>query len=77
MKTKSQARKRLEELRKELRAERISYGELAELQSLKEYIEDGDIELLEAAGVPELNKKKGKCGICGKPTDGISCCIPL
>ena len=47
-------RARLEELRTELRAERISYGELAELQSLAAYIEPGDVELLEAAGVPEF-----------------------
>jgi hypothetical protein len=46
-------KKRLEYLRQELRAERISYGELAELQSLAEHIEEGDVELLEAAGVPE------------------------
>jgi hypothetical protein len=45
---------RLEYLRGELQAERISYGELAELQSLVEYIEPGDVELLEAAGVPEF-----------------------
>lgn len=45
---------RLEYLRQELRAERISYGELAELQSLREHIEPGDVELLEAAGVPEF-----------------------
>jgi hypothetical protein len=44
---------RLEHLRQELRAERISYHELAELQSLAEHIEPGDVELLEAAGVPE------------------------
>jgi hypothetical protein len=44
---------RLEELRAELRAECISYGELAELQGLADYIKDGDVELLEAAGVPE------------------------
>lgn len=44
---------RLEYLRGELRAARISYGELAELQSLAEHIEPGDVELLEAAGVPE------------------------
>jgi hypothetical protein len=48
------AQKRLEELRKELRAERISYGELAELESLKEYIDDDDIELRQAAGIPEF-----------------------
>ena len=46
-------KERLEYLRGELRAERISYAELAELQSLAEYIEPGDVELLEAAGVPE------------------------
>lgn len=44
---------RLEYLRGEIRAERISYGEIAELQSLAEYIEPGDTELLEWAGVPE------------------------
>lgn len=48
-----EARDRLEVLRRELRAERISYGELAELQSLARYIAPGDVELLEAAGVPE------------------------
>ncbi len=47
-------KKRLEYLRGELRAERISYGELAELQSLADHIEPGDVELLEAAGVPEF-----------------------
>tara|TARA_Y100000310_G_scaffold345581_1_gene466887 strand:- start:2089 stop:2265 length:177 start_codon:yes stop_codon:yes gene_type:complete len=44
---------RLEYLRKELRAGRMSYGELAELQSLADHIEDDDVELLEAAGVKE------------------------
>jgi hypothetical protein len=47
------ARARLEYLRAELRAERVSYGELHELQNLTEYIEPGDVELLEPAGVPE------------------------
>jgi hypothetical protein len=47
------ARERLEVLRAALRAEDISWGELAELQSLTAYIEPGDVELLEAAGVPE------------------------
>lgn len=49
---------RLEYLRGELRAECISYGELAELQELAEYIDDGDIELLEAAGVPEFPEEE-------------------
>jgi hypothetical protein len=44
---------RLEELRAALRAENISYGELAELANLAEYIDADDVELLEAAGVPE------------------------
>lgn len=47
------AKRRLEYLRGELRAERMSYGEVAELQGLADYIEPGDVELLEAAGVPE------------------------
>jgi hypothetical protein len=50
----SKIKQRLEYLRGELQAERISYGELAELQSLAEHIEPGDVELLEAAGVPEF-----------------------
>lgn len=47
------AARRLEQLRTELRAERISYGELAELFKLHEYIADDDVELREAAGMPE------------------------
>ena len=44
---------RLEYLRGEIQAERVSYGELAELQGLVEYIAPDDVELLEWAGVPE------------------------
>lgn len=47
---------RLEYLRGELRAGRISYGEIAELQSLAKHIDAGDTELLEAAGVPENSR---------------------
>jgi len=46
-------KERLEYLRGECRAQRISYGEIAELQSLAQYIDAGDVELLELAGVPE------------------------
>ena len=46
-------KQRLEYLRGELRAERMSYGELAELQSLIPHIEPDDVELLQAAGVEE------------------------
>lgn len=48
-----EARQRLEYLRRELRAERISMGELLELQTLVPYIDSSDVELLEAAGVCE------------------------
>lgn len=46
---------RLAFLKKELEAERISYGELAELRALVEAhrTDIEDIRLLEAAGVPE------------------------
>ena len=44
---------RLEYLRKEIQEERISYGEIAELQSLAEHIEPRDVELLEWANVEE------------------------
>jgi hypothetical protein len=47
-------KQRLEYLRGELRAECISWGELAELQDLAPHIEPGDVELLEAAGVPQF-----------------------
>lgn len=49
-------RRRLEHLRVELREERISYGELAELQGYGEqgFILPGDVELREAAGLPEF-----------------------
>ena len=53
-----EVKERLEYLRKELREERISYGELAELQSLVEHIDSNDVELLQAAGVPEEEYNK-------------------
>lgn len=52
------AKSRLEYLRGELRAERISYGELSELQDLVPYIAPDDVELLFAAGVPEFPEEK-------------------
>jgi len=44
---------RLEYLRGEIRAERLSYGEISELHSLVPFIDKNDVELLEWAGVPE------------------------
>lgn len=46
-------KERLEYLRGEIQAERISYMEIVELQSLVEYIEPGDVLLLEWAGKEE------------------------
>ena len=58
---------RLEYLRGELRAERMSYGDLVELADLAEHIDPGDVELLEPAGVPEY--PQDGCADCaaGRP----------
>jgi len=58
--TKAQAKRRLEYLRGELRAERISWDGLSELQALAAHIDAGDVELLEAAGVPEFVEDAGE-----------------
>lgn len=63
---------RLEYLRGELVSGRISYPELAQLQGLANHIEPGDVQLLEAAGVPEFGEPEGgctdedpaSCGVC-------------
>lgn len=47
------AKERLEQLRAVIDAECISYGELAELQGMVEYIDIHDVQLLEWAGVDE------------------------
>lgn len=54
----TEERRRLEYLRGEIRAERIGWGEIAELQGLAEHIPAGDVELLEWAGVPEHEEEK-------------------
>lgn len=53
--------KRLKYLREQIENECISYGEIAELQSLAEYIEPSDVLLLEWAGVPEHGKNGPVC----------------
>ena len=53
MKTSKKILARLEYLRGEIEAERISYEEIAELQDLAKYIRPGDVQLLEWARVPE------------------------
>lgn len=50
------AKTRLEYLREQIEKEGISYGEIAELQSLAKYIEAGDVVLLEWSGVLEFKK---------------------
>jgi len=52
---KTKIKNRLEYLRREINAERISYGEILELQSLSEYIEQDDVLLREWAGIPEFS----------------------
>lgn len=51
--TKQEIKNKLEYLRGELRAERLSYGDIVELQSLAQHIDPSDIELREAAAMPE------------------------
>jgi hypothetical protein len=61
---------RLEALRAVIRDECISYGEIAELESLAYAIEPGDVELLEWAGVPEDHVPYTMtCGTCGRSWD--------
>lgn len=49
----NQITERLEYLREQITKECISYGEIAELQSLIPHIDKNDVLLLEWAGVPE------------------------
>ncbi len=51
--TKQEAENILESIRKSIEAENISYGELVELQGLKDYIKPDDNLLLQWAGVEE------------------------
>lgn len=51
--TRKQINDRLEYLRKQINDECISYGEIAELQSLAKHIAPDDVQLLEWAGVSE------------------------
>ena len=46
--------KRLEYLRGEIEAERISMTEIVELQSLSDHIDPSDVVLREWAGIPEF-----------------------
>jgi len=46
-------KQRLEYLREQIKQENIIYQEILELQSLKEHIEDSDVELLHWVDVEE------------------------
>ena len=48
---------RLKYLRGEIVAERISQSEIAELQSLADYVDSGDVLLSEWAGKPEFTEE--------------------
>ena len=61
---------RLERLRGELRAGTISYGDLAELESLAEYIDSGDVELLEAAGIAECPEDQDTVDVASSNVSG-------
>jgi len=52
----AEIKNRLEIIRKDIQAENVSTSQLLELQTLIPYIESGDIELLEWAGVPEFKE---------------------
>ena len=53
VKNKSWIKNRLEYLRGEIQAERISTGEILELESMSEHIKNDDVELLQWAGMEE------------------------
>ena len=52
----SEVEERLEYLRGEINAERISMTEIVELQGMADSIDPGDVLLLEWAGVPEFEE---------------------
>lgn len=64
MQTDTEIEARLNYLRGEIQHERISYGEIVELQSLADHIDPGDVLLLKWAGVPEAEHKRVKRAAC-------------
>jgi len=79
MPNKKEIKDRLAYLRQEIKAERISQSEIAELQSLAEYIDSGDTLLLEWAGEEEACTHEDKCiygelgQVYGKPCYVCQC----
>jgi len=66
-------KKRLEEIRKSIIVENISYGEIAELQGLIEYIDKNNVQLLEWAGVKEKLTRNEKVGTRKQDFTGGKC----
>jgi hypothetical protein len=66
---------RLEYLRGEIEAERISTGELIELQGYGEagLIDPGDVQLREWAGLPEFPEDPTHCNNCEANHAGLTC----
>lgn len=62
-------KKRLEQLRVVIREERISWGELMELEGLVNRIPLDDPELLEAAGMPEAEWNR-RCRLAARKSKG-------
>lgn len=62
---------RLEYLRAQLRAESISQGELLELESLADQIDPDDVELREAAGLPEY--PPARCELASLVDPAVRC----
>lgn len=63
-------KERLEYLRSQINAERISTAELIELQGMVEHIDSGDVQLLEWAGVPEFPEDGDSGCDCGEADSG-------
>ena len=57
MNREQEAKQRIEEIRVEILAERVSYDEIAELESLAEYIDESDVLMLQWAGIPEFEEE--------------------
>ena len=51
--TKKEIKERLEQLKKEIENETISYGEIIELENLAKYVDKDDVLLREWAGLLE------------------------
>lgn len=63
---------RLEHLREQIHAQCISYGEIAELESLREHVPPDDAELHAWAGTPESEFRAMNapiCPNCGEPIE--------